>query len=268
VYLLPASEEAVEDFRWLLREIVAGGGEATLSRTTFLDGIDDEEVRAMFQRERDAEYDEIATAARELVAGEVRPDEVQRLRRRLDEAVGRDFFDAPGRTVAEHALGAAEVRLRPSAEPSPSPGTAPQLERPQAATWVTRRHVKVDRLASAWLIRRFIDAEARFVFVDPTHHEHADGELRFDMYEGEYGHEGDRCTFETLLARFGLDEPALVRVGEVVHDLDCKESRFGHPEGAGVAAMVAGIAAAHELDEDRLGAGLPLFEALYRSFRV
>jgi hypothetical protein len=88
------------------------------------------------------------------------------------------------------------------------------------------------------------------------------------MFEGEYGHEGERCTFETLLDRFGLDEPALRRVGEIVHDLDCKESRFGHAEAAGVAAMVQGIAAAHERDKDRLQAGLPLFEALYQSFRA
>jgi hypothetical protein len=133
---------------------------------------------------------------------------------------------------------------------------------------VTRRHVKVDRIASAWLIGRFVDPEARFRFVDPVAYAHTPGELRFDMYEGEIGHEGDRCTFETLLARFGLDEPALARVGEVVHDIDCKESRFGHPEVAGVAAMVAGVAAAHERDEDRLAAGTPLFEALYRSFQA
>ncbi len=264
VYLLPANDEASEDFRWLLREIVAGGGEATLSRATFLDGIDDEEIEAMFQRERDAEYDEVLAGARALTDA-ARGEEVQRLRRRLDEAIGRDFFDAPGRAAAEHALAAAEQRLRSPGEALPA-ATAPK-DRPRGATWVTRRGVKVDRLASAWLIRRLIDPQARFAFVDPARHRHAASELRFDMYEGEYGHEGDRCTFETLLARFGLDEPALARVGEVVHDLDCKESRFGHPEGPGVAAMVQGIAAAHERDEDRLQAGLPLFEALYQSFR-
>jgi hypothetical protein len=266
VYVLPASDEAAEDFRWLLREITAGGGEATLARTSFLDGIDDDEVRAMFQRERDAEFDEITAAARGLDAAEPRAEEVQRLRRRLDEAAARDFFDAPARAAAEHAVAAAERRLRGGEEAQPRAAakvTAP----PRGATWVTRRHVKVDRLASAWLIRRFLDPEARFAFVDVASYRHSPGELRFDMYEGEYGHEGERCTFETLLARFGLaDDAALRRLGEVVHDLDCKESRFGHPEAAGVAALVQGIAAAHERDEDRLQAGLPLFEALYRSF--
>ncbi len=268
VYVLPASDETVEDFRWLIREIAAGGGEATLARTSFLDGIDDDEVRAMFQRERDAEYDEIAATARGLEAAEPRAEEVQRLRRRLDEAAARDFFDAPARAAAEHAVGAAERRLRGGDEPRAQRPSSTVVA-PRGATWVTRRHIKVDRLSSAWLIRRFLDPEARFVFVDPASYRHSPGELRFDMYEGEYGHEGERCTFETLLARFGLEEDAALRhVGEVVHDLDCKESRFGHAECAGVAAMVQGIAAAHERDEDRLQAGLPLFEALYRSFRT
>ena len=266
VYVLPASDETAEDFRWLLREIVAGGGEATLARTGFLDGIDDQEVRAMFQRERDAEYDEIIATARGLATAEPRAEEVQRLRRRLAEAAARDFFDAPTRAAAEHAVAGAERRLRGGEEPAAA-GASPAVAAPRGATWVTRRHVKVDRLSSAWLIRRFVDPEARFAFVDPVSYRHSPGELRFDMYEGEFGHEGERCTFETLLARFALDDPALQRVGEVVHDLDCKESRFGHPEAAGVAAMVQGIAAAHERDEERLQAGLPLFEALYRSFR-
>lgn len=265
VYVLPASDEAAEDFHWLLREIVAGGGDATVTRTILVDGIDDEEVRAMFQRERDSEYDEITADARAAIAGEPRPDETQRLRRRLDEATGRDFFDAPGRAAAEHAVAGAEQRLR-SASASPArPVTA--SDHPRGTTWVTRRHIKVDRLASAWLIRRFIDPAARFAFVDPASYRHTAGELRFDMFEGEFSHEGERCTFETLLARFALDEPALRRVGEVVHDLDCKEDRYGHPEGAGVAALVQGIAAAHPEDEERLQAGLSLFEALYQSFR-
>jgi len=266
VYVLPATDECTEDFRWLMREIAAGGGEATLARTTFLDGIDDQGVRTMFHRERDVEYDEITTAARALDAAEPRAEDVQRLRRRLVEVAGRDFFDAPGRAAAEHAVAAAEGHARGSVADAQAAKTT-AIEAPRGATWVTRRHVKVDRLSSAWLIRRFIDPDARFAFVDPASYAHQPGELRFDMFEGEYGHESERCTFETLFARFGLDEPALARVGEVVHDLDCKETRFGHAEAAGVAAMVQGIAAAHERDEDRMAAGLPLFEALYYSFR-
>jgi hypothetical protein len=264
VYVLPASDEAAEDFRWLLREVMAGGGHATLAQARFLEGVDDEEVREMFRRERDGEYEEILSAARELAAGEVHGEEVQRLRRRLAEVAGRDPFDAPGRAGAEAAVAAVERRSR--GEVDRAEGAGPPDRRPRGATWVTRRGVKVDRLASAWLIRRFVDPDARFAFVDPATHRARAGELRFDMYAGEYGHQGEHCTFETLLSRFGLVEPALRRLGEVVHDLDCKESRYAHAEGAGLAALVEGLAAAYARDEDRVQAAMPLFEALYRSF--
>lgn len=263
VYLLPMGDEEVEDFRWLRREIVDGGGEATLSRAVLLDGTDDEEVRAMFQRDRDAEYEEIAAAARTPAAGAPTADELQRLRRRLDEVVSRDRFDAPGRAVAEAALAAMASALRGSAGSAP----APAPERPRAAVWVTRRNPKVDRLSSAWLIRRFIDPEARFALVDPATYEHQPGHLRFDMYAGEFGHEGERCTFETLLARFALEEPGLARLAEVVHDIDLKESRYGHPETAGVAALVRGLVETQPDDAARIEAAMPLFEGLWSALR-
>jgi hypothetical protein len=264
VYLLPAGEEEVEDFRWLRREIVDGGGEATLSRATFLDGKDDQEVRAMFQRDRDAEYEELAATARAAGAGEPTAEEVQRLRRRLDEIVARDRFDAPGRAAAEHALEALAAAVRGGRGEAPGVGRS---ERPSGATWVTRRNPRVDRLSSAWLIRRFIDPAARFELVDPADYEPGPGHLRFDMYAGEFGHEGDHCTFETLLARFGLDDPGLRRLGEVVHDIDCKESRFAHPETAGVAALVRGLVETQPEDAARIDAAMPLFESLYSSLR-
>lgn len=263
VYLLPMGDEEVEDFRWLRREIVDGGGEATLSRAVLLDGTDDQEVRAMFQRDRDAEYEEIAAAARAPAAGSPSADELQRLRRRLDEVVSRDRFDAPGRAAAEAALAALAGALRGS----PGPAPAPAPERPRAAVWVTRRNPKVDRLSSAWLIRRFIDPEARFELVDPATYEHQPGHLRFDMYAGEFGHEGERCTFETLLARFALDEPGLARLAEVVHDIDLKESRWGHPETPGVAALVRGLVETQPDDAARLEAAMPLFEGLWSALR-
>jgi hypothetical protein len=137
---------------------------------------------------------------------------------------------------------------------------------PNGATWVTRSGVKVDRIASAWLIRRFIDPAARFKFVPARGYRPEPGELRFDMFGGEYTHEGDRCTFEVLLAHFGLRDAALRKIGEIVHDVDCKDEKFGRAETGGVASMVAGIAAAHPRDEDRLARGAAAFDDLYASF--
>ena len=122
-------------------------------------------------------------------------------------------------------------------------------------------------MASAWLIRRFIDRKARFRFVPAHGNGPARGELRFDMFEGDYTHEGDRCTFETLLQRFGLEDPALAAIAEIVHDIDCKDEKFGRPERGGVSSLIDGIVRAHAADEDRLRRGAALFDDLYEHFR-
>jgi len=241
-----------------------------------VEGLSDRALEATFVAAREADYEALAAEARALQSGlgargkraaEARAQAegaLVRLRRKLEGIHRIDFFPTPGRQAAERLIHSIETGLRPPAATEAGTGAHARV---RGRTWVTRAGVQIDRIASAWLIRSFIDPEARFRFVRGDE-AIAPGELRFDMFEGEYGHEGERCTFETLLARFALDEPALRRVGEVVHDLDCKEARFGHAEAAGVAAMVQGIAAAHERDEDRLQSGLPLFEALYQSFRA
>jgi hypothetical protein len=133
----------------------------------------------------------------------------------------------------------------------------------RGATWVTRTDVHVDRIASAWLIRRFIDPEARFKFVAAKGYCPAAGELRFDMFDAEYTHEGEACTFETLTKRFGLRVPALRIMGEIVHDIDYKEPKFGRPETAGVEGIIRGIAQHYEEDTARLSQGALVFEGLY-----
>ncbi|MEA2910872.1 MAG: hypothetical protein QOJ15_2953, partial [Bradyrhizobium sp.] len=116
-------------------------------------------------------------------------------------------------------------------------------------TWVTRQDVHVDRIASAWLIRRFIDAEARFKFVPARGYNPKRGELRFDMFEAEYTHVGEDCTFQTLVRQFDLREAGLRAIGEIVHDIDCKDDRFNRPETAGVSGLIGGIVKAHETDQ-------------------
>ena len=134
-------------------------------------------------------------------------------------------------------------------------------------TWVTREDVHVDRIASAWLIRRFIDPQAHFKFVPARGYKPRPSELRFDMFEAEYTHVGEDCTFQTLAKRFGLAERALTAIGEIIHDIDCKDERFGRPETAGVATLVRGIADGHNDDSQRIERGSSLFDDLYTSFR-
>jgi len=195
VYVLANSEESMEDFLWLCREIRSEGGEAHVVEGTFVDGLSDAEIAAMLSR----------------------------------------------------------------AEPPPPSATG--------NTWVTRTNVYVDRIASAWLIRRFIDPAATFKFVVARRYRPGAGEIRFDMFDGEYTHEGDRCTFEVLLTRHKLTRNRSLRaIAEIVHDLDLKDERFERAETPGVARLLDALVAATPDDAARLERGAQLFGDLYASF--
>lgn len=204
---LPASDEAREDFEWLIHEINEAGGEAILCEARFLAGLD--------HRKRAA------------------------LARALTKA-GDSGSTARGAPL-------------PKTEPAPVRGRV----------WVTRRDVHVDRIASAWLIRRWVDPDARFRFVEADGYRPARGEVRFDMFEAEYTHVGDACTFEVLASAFAPGDPALAVVAEIVHDIDCKEAKFGRPETAGVSRLIGGIAVRTSSDKARLERGFALFDDLY-----
>jgi len=158
---------------------------------------------------------------------------------------------------------AAMFRTSAPDAPAPSADSAAYVGR----TWVTRVGVKVDRMASAWLIRRFIDPAARFKFIAPRGYRPEPGEVRFDMYEAEFTHEGANCTFETLLDRFGLRDRALRALGEIVHDIDCKDEKFGRAEAPGLALVVDGIARAHTEDTARVEQAAVVFDALHAHFQ-
>jgi len=264
VYVLPCTDQASEDFQWIRKEIVAGGGEASVCRAAFVDGLSDQQIETLFRAARDAEYAELARVADTLAApadGERRPQldaETARLERRFQEIAALDHFGAAGRHPVEAAL----ARLR---TPARARLHAARDRHSGRQTWVTRSGVHVDRIASAWLIRRFIDQEARFEFVADDRGP-APGTLRFDMFEAEYTHEGDRCTFETLLARFELDDPALRAIGEMVHDVDCKDGKFGREETAGFERLVAGIVRRNASDTARVERGAAVLDDFYESF--
>ena len=277
VYALPANSDAQEDFEWLLREIVEGGGEAMLCEARLIDGLSDAQVRGLFDAARDADYAEIAEQARGIgltAAGASAPDgvaaargQVGRLRRRIADVARIDFFGAPGRVAVEALLADLEVRLAEERITAAEPGDRTNLELLKGRIWVTRRDVHVDRIACSWLIRRFIDPQAVIRFVSGKGYVPNPGELRFDMFEGEITHEGDRCSFEVLLDRAGLADPALTAIGEIVHDIDLKDGKFGREETSGIAGLVSAIAAANADDDRRIAEGTSVFDNLYRYFR-
>ena len=275
VYVLPRSEAALEDFQWVRREIVAGGGDASVCEARFVEGLSDDSVEALFNTARDADYEVLAREVRTLQASASRSRKkpgaseaigasLVRLRKRLADVMELDFFGASGRNAVEVQLSAIEATLRPTTPEALRDGGVPREVR--GRTWVTRTGVHVDRIASAWLIQRFIDPEARFRFVrsdDPA----VPGELRFDMFEADFTHEGDLCTFEVLLRRFGLKDRALARIGEIVHDVDLKDGKFNHQETVGIDHLIAGIAMRHKDDEARLRDGAAVLEGLYEYFK-
>jgi hypothetical protein len=258
VWALPRSDTSQEDLQWTMREVVAGGGDASLVEARFVEGLTDDAIESMFRAARDADYGAIAADARR---AKEEPD-VARLERRLAEVAAIDFFAAGGRGAAESAVHARRVRLSPRTPTAAAPRT--EL---RGRTWVTRRGIHVDRIASAWLVRRFVDPDARFAFVASRGHVAAEGEIRFDMFEAEFTHEGDDCTFEVLVRRCGLVDPALRPIAEIVHDVDLKDEKFERPEAPGIDRLIAGIAIAHADDEARLARGTALFDDLYEYYK-
>src|SRR6266513_1415152 len=207
----------------------------------------------------------LGDVAREGGAERESSGEVARLERRLAEIVALDHFGAPGRRAAEAAL--SRARDRPKAGGRVRTAAARPTRPVRGRTWVTRSGVHVDRIASAWLIRRFIDPKARFRFVTAQDARTSPSELRFDMFEAEYTHEGDRCTFETLVARFGLGDAGVAVIGELVHDIDCKDGKFARTETAGLERMIAGVVRRYAGDDARLERGAAVLDDLYEAFR-
>ncbi len=283
VYVIPRNEETLEDFQWILREIVEGGGEASICTASFIQGLTDGQVEALFQTARDSDYAQIADEARSLldsvpmspsaITDEDRPrlqSELARLRKRISSVIALDFFGATGREAAETAMQELEARVKESQKKSEIDrieAEKPKIEQLRNKTWVTRKGVYVDRIACAWLIRRFIDPSAQFRFVSSKAYRPRAGELRFDMFEGEFTHEGDFCSFEVLVKRFFGANKALVEIGKIVHDLDMKDAKFKSPQTPGISALLEGLASAHKSDEARLERGAALFEGLYEYFR-
>jgi hypothetical protein len=260
VYVLPRREDCLEDLQWIAQEAVAGGGEAYVCEAAFLESRTDEALVEQFLAEREAEY---RALEKSLGAGSRKEEDptalLSRARKRFDEISRIDFFAAPGRRRVA-------ARLEALSRRSPLPRGLARAGL-TGRLWTTRRGVHIDRIASAWLIRRFIDPKARFHFADPKESARP-GELRFDMVGGDFTHEGDCCTFETILARARVRDRGLSEIAEIVHDVDLKDGKFGRPEAAGLERLITGLVLANPEDEARLDRGFTLFDELHQSFRT
>jgi hypothetical protein len=284
VYVLPANDKTHEDFQWLKQEIESAGGEAAVFRADSVEGATDAEIVAAFRQARDDEYAEL-TAGLDGLAGSIREQtkgkhlsagrlaahetELERLHAELERVIVNDFFEAKGRARAVSAYERSQKAIR--AAQTPIPKTAPKSGKRdhlavhdyQRRRWVTRRNIHIDRLASAWLIKQFIDKHPRFYFM--AEGETVENAIPFDMFGAEFTHHGDDCTFETMLKRFGLtDVKGLRELGEIVHDIDLKDDKFHRLEAAGVKALIDGLSETIPDDRKRLQQASGIFDALFR----
>lgn len=283
VYVLPFNEKTHEDFQWLKQEIETAGGEATVFRAGGVEGATDEELIKAFSKERNEEYARVA-AGLDGLTGTIREQkrgghltagrlaryeaELDKLHLELERIVSNDFFEAKGRAVAVKAYEQCQKALHATqshgkaAKAQTDHGNALNLSEYQGRRWVTRRNLHIDRLASAWLIKQFIDKRPRFYFV--TEGEQVEGGIPFDMFGAEFTHQGEDCTFETLIKRFGLDDDrALVEIAEIVHDIDLKDDKFHRLEAAGLNATVRGLSKLLQDDRKLLRQCEAIFDGLY-----
>ena len=268
-YVIPETDETMEDLQWLRFEVSQEAGSTWLFRVDPMAGMTTDTLVASFQQIRSEDYKQLLDEARQVVkaiqGGDRQEAERRKLQRRFDDIRRIDFFEAPGKEEMEAVMQTIDQAL---GVPDHRPAPKPDLGDLKGRTWVTRRGVKVDRIATAWLIRRFIDPAAQFRFVDPDRYQHSAREIRFDMFEGEFTHEGDLCTFEALLRYVKIEDPGLAAIAEIVHDIDLKEEKYQRPETNGIAAMIAGLAALHSEDERRIDDGGRIFEAAYAGLKA
>jgi hypothetical protein len=277
VYVMPLSEHSREALGWILKEIVEGGGDGSISEARFVEGLSDEQIIALFHKARKSDYEKLIQEANVLLAewasGVTDPRDpatrgsaqIANLQRRLDETVAMDFFQTPERATAE--LQIKELGNLLAGQPAAGSKAIEGLGDLMGKTWVTRGNLFVDRIACGWLIRRFVDQAAVFKFVPDPHYSPKANEIRFDMFDGEYTHEGDRCTFEVMIQRLQIQDHATGPLAEVVHDIDLKDEKFGRRETDGFNALLTGLVTAQPDDDQRMNEGLRLFDNLYAYYQ-
>jgi len=287
VYVLPHTNEHEEIMQWLCNQIKEGGSDASLFITESLDKKQDEEIMKSFHEICDKEYIlliEVCDAElkkitqREDTEG-ISESLVHEYKRKLNEILKSaddiskiDFFHAPQKEILLQKIASLQKTLLKWAKTSEKEikvtGKVYQIKDFSGKKWATRKDIFIDRIASAWFIRRFIDTNARFVFVSKGTEKTPRGTVPFDMYGSEFTHHGEDCTFETIMKAFDLKDTALKSIAEIVHDIDLKDNKYGRKEAEGLAQIVTGLSQKLKNDNKLLEKGLEIFDALYEYYVV
>jgi hypothetical protein len=270
-YVLPDEPVHYERFQWLAKEIVDTGGEATLVRVKDIEGMPYAAVVSLFNEARARDYDEIVETLAHLtkdrkarkISADAFTSELEKVRRRFQEIQEIDYFQSSRgedlRTLFQKA------QLLESPKKQPETKARLRVEDYRGKTWITRPRPEIDRVGSAWLIHKFIDPGAKFAFANTP--AAAPQAIPYDMFEVEFSHHADRCTFETLIERFGIRDRAVLRIAELIHDADLEDDKFHRVEGFGVEQIFKGWAKQGLTDQEILSKGFESFDGLYAQFK-
>jgi hypothetical protein len=260
-YFLPNTEENQERFEWLATAVRTESGEASVLEVQSIDNCSFAQMKQRFSDARAGDYRKLLKELRN-PASASQSARITRLRQRFQDIVSIDFFGSPLREQVEHALNAMQTSKTKSAAPEIGKVSPAEYRN---RVWVTRPRPGVDRVTSAWLIRKFIDPKAKFAFAPED--KKPPKAVPFDMYEGGFGHRGEDCTFETLLKVFHIRDKKIPVMAEIVHDADLFDEKFGRKEGFGIDEVMKGWAQLGLSDEELLKRGMQLAEGLYKSLR-
>jgi hypothetical protein len=263
-YVLPDEPARYESFQWLTQEIRAAGGDATLVRAREIEGLPNEKLIELFNTARAKEY----ATLRELLRGLSRKKrssstfaaKLDRVRKPFREIREIDFFNCPRAQDME-------MLLRKLEQAQPAETAFPKIvsRNYRGRTWVTRPRPEIDRVGSAWLIRKFIDPKAKFIFAKRIPAK--GGAVSFDMLDTEFSHHGEDCTFETLVKRFRIQDKIIHQIGEMIHDADLDDDKFERTECIGIDRVLKGWAREGIFDQEILRRGFQCFDALHAFLR-
>src|SRR6267143_298431 len=265
-YVLPDEPARYESFQWLTQEIRTAGGDATLVRAREIEGLPTEKLIELFKTARAKEY----ATLRELLRGlghrrktrssSTSADKIDRVRKQFRDIRQTDFFNCPRAQDVE-------MRWRKMERTQPTETAFPRMVSRdyRGRTWVTRPRPEIDRVGSAWLIRKFIDPKAKFIFAKKVP---VNGRaVSFDMLDAEFSHRRDDCSFETLVKQFRVQDKIIHKIGEMIHDADLDDDKFERNECIGIDRVLKGWAREGIYDQEILRRGLQCFDALQAFLR-
>jgi hypothetical protein len=266
-YILPDRPSCHERLQWLAKQILDGGGEATVSRVLLIEGLDDQEIQRRFNVQRNAEYIGLLKKAsalgkrKEASARFLR--KFERLKHLAQQVREIDYFGASKGQDLDHVLRQLQEGLKGNSRKN----APPALEAKQylKRVWITRPNPEIDRCASAWLIKKFIDTKATFQFA--AQKPRRGTAVTYDMLEADFTHQGDSCTFETLCLQFAINDPVVLQIAEMVHDADLEDDKFDQKEAVGIDLMLKGLAQMGKSNDEILSAGIAAIEALFRALK-